>query len=76
MRLIGYARVSPGEQTLDPQRMELRAPGCAVIHEEHASGADRTRPALARLLARIGPGTHWWWCALTGWPARWSTCCR
>lgn len=56
MPLIGYARVSTGEQTLDPQRMELRAAGCAVIHEEHASGADRTRPALARLLATIRPG--------------------
>ena len=56
MPLIGYARVSTGEQTLDPQRLELRAAGCAVIHEEHASGADRTRPALARLLATIRPG--------------------
>ena len=56
MSLIGYARVSTGEQTLDPQRMELRAAGCTTIHEEHASGADRTRPALARLLATIRPG--------------------
>ena len=54
--LIGYARVSTGEQKLDPQRMELRAAGCALIHEEQASGADRTRPALARLLATIKPG--------------------
>jgi DNA invertase Pin-like site-specific DNA recombinase len=36
--------------------MELRAAGCAIIHEEHASGADRGRPALARLLAAIRPG--------------------
>jgi DNA invertase Pin-like site-specific DNA recombinase len=53
--LIGYARVSTGEQTLDPQRMELRAAGCAIIHEEHTSGANRARPALARLLAIIRP---------------------
>jgi DNA invertase Pin-like site-specific DNA recombinase len=56
MPLIGYARVSTLEQTLDPQLAELRGAGCALIHEEHASGADRTRPALARLLARIRPG--------------------
>ena len=56
MALIGYARVSTFEQTLDPQRRELQAAGCAIIHEEHASGADRTRPALGRLLATIKPG--------------------
>ena len=56
MALIGYARVSTGEQTLDPQRLELEAAGCAVIFEEQASGADRARPALARLLAAIRPG--------------------
>ena len=26
------------------------------MHEEHASGADRSRPVLARLLRDIGPG--------------------
>ena len=56
MPLIDYARVSTGEQTVDPQLVELRKAGCTLIHEEQASGADRTRPALARLLARIGPG--------------------
>ncbi|MCZ0963961.1 recombinase family protein [Paracoccus benzoatiresistens] len=56
MALIGYARVSTLEQTLDPQLRELRAVGCDTIHEEQASGADRTRPALGRLLATIKPG--------------------
>ena len=55
MPLIGYARVSTGEQTLDPQLVELREAGCMIIHEEQASGADRSRPALARLLAAIRP---------------------
>ena len=55
-RLIGYARVSTEEQHTDPQADELRAAGCAVVHEEHASGADRTRPVLARVLRDIGPG--------------------
>ena len=55
-RLIGYARVSTEEQGTDPQLDDLRAAGCATLHEEHASGADRSRPVLARLLRDIGPG--------------------
>jgi DNA invertase Pin-like site-specific DNA recombinase len=55
-RLIGYARVSTEEQGTDPQLDELRAAGCNTIFEEHASGADRTRPVLARLLREIRPG--------------------
>jgi hypothetical protein len=43
-RLIGYARVSTEEQGTDPQTDELRAAGCTAIREEHASGADRSRP--------------------------------
>jgi len=55
-RLIGYARVSTEEQGTDPQLDDLRAAGCAMVHEERASGADRTRPVLARLLRAIAPG--------------------
>jgi hypothetical protein len=33
---------------------ELRAPGCAAVLEEYASGADRSRPVLACLLIRPG----------------------
>lgn len=56
MRMIGYARVSTDEQGTDSQTAELRAAGCESIHEEHASGADRTRPVLARLIRDIKPG--------------------
>jgi DNA invertase Pin-like site-specific DNA recombinase len=55
-RLIGYARVSTDDQGTDPQLDELRAAGCATILEEHASGADRGRPVLARLLHEIRAG--------------------
>jgi DNA invertase Pin-like site-specific DNA recombinase len=55
-RLIGYARVSTEEQGTNAQLDELRAAGCATILEEHASGADRSRPVLARLLGDIRPG--------------------
>ena len=55
-RHIGYARVSTEDQGTDPQALELRAAGCDTVLEEHASGADRTRPVLARLLREIRPG--------------------
>src|SRR4051812_16896170 len=54
--LVGYARVSTDEQGTDPQLDELRASGCETLLEEHASGADRGRPVLARLLREIQPG--------------------
>ena len=56
MSLICYARVSTSEQNLDPQLVELRKVGCMIIHEEHASDANRSRPALTRLLVAIRPG--------------------
>jgi DNA invertase Pin-like site-specific DNA recombinase len=55
-RLIGYARVSTDDQGTDPQLDELQAAGCTEILEEHASGADRGRPVLARLLRTIRAG--------------------
>jgi DNA invertase Pin-like site-specific DNA recombinase len=55
-RLIGYARVSTEDQGTDPQCDELRAGGCNSVLEEHASGANRSRPVLVRLLRDIRPG--------------------
>ncbi len=49
-RLVGYARVSTDEQTTALQLDALRAAGCAVIHEDSASGASRSRPGLSRAL--------------------------
>ncbi len=54
--LVGYARVCAEEQGTDPQLDELRAAGCGAILEEHASGVDRSRLVLARLLREIRPG--------------------
>ena len=54
--LIGYARVSTEDQTPLPQSQALKSAGCAQIHEEQASGGNRTRPVLARILERIGKG--------------------
>jgi DNA invertase Pin-like site-specific DNA recombinase len=55
-RLIGYARVSTEDQAHDAQLDELRAAGCAEIHQEHGSGASRARPVLARLIREIQSG--------------------
>ena len=56
MPLIGYARVSTEDQTPLPQSQALKSAGCAEIHEEQASGGNRARPVLARVLERIGKG--------------------
>jgi DNA invertase Pin-like site-specific DNA recombinase len=50
MALIGYARISTGDQTLDLQRDALREAGCLDIYEEQASGARVARPVLAAAL--------------------------
>ena len=56
MPLIGYARVSTGEQTTDPQIAELRAAGCMDIRSETGSGGSRARPVLAWLVREIQGG--------------------
>lgn len=56
MPLIGYARVSTEDQTPLPQSDALRAAGCTEIHEEQASGGNRARPVLTRVLERVGRG--------------------
>ena len=55
-RLVGYARVSTDEQTTALQLDALRSAGCAVIHEDSASGASRSRPGLDRALADVVAG--------------------
>jgi DNA invertase Pin-like site-specific DNA recombinase len=54
--LLGYARVSTDEQSTLAQSDELKAAGCGIIHEEHASGGSRNRPVLKRILGAIAPG--------------------
>ena len=56
MALIGYARVSTEDQSLDAQRQALMAAGCTTIFEEKASGGSRARPQLARAFYQIKSG--------------------
>lgn len=54
--LIGYARVSTDDQTLDLQRDALTAAGCEKLFEDTASGAKADRPGLMRALDHVRAG--------------------
>ena len=54
--LIGYARVSTGDQKLALQHDALNAAGCERIFDDHASGAKTDRPGLAEALAYLRGG--------------------
>ena len=54
--LVGYARVSTGEQTPDLQLDALRKAGCEEIFVEKASGALRERPELKAALRHVRKG--------------------
>ncbi|MBV8520684.1 MAG: recombinase family protein [Acetobacteraceae bacterium] len=43
-------------QLLEPQLQAFRKAGWTALTEEHASGADRSRPELVCLLRRLCPG--------------------
>ena len=57
MMLIGYARCSTAEQTLDSQIDVLTAAGCGRIFHEVASGSRSDRPALAEALGYLRDGS-------------------
>jgi DNA invertase Pin-like site-specific DNA recombinase len=52
---IGYARVSTSDQNLDLQLDALKKNDCSRIFKEKASGANRGRPELQRLLDQLRP---------------------
>lgn len=48
--LIGYMRVSTGEQNLDLQRDALERAGCEKIYDDVCSGRATERPGLDKAL--------------------------
>jgi DNA invertase Pin-like site-specific DNA recombinase len=54
--LIGYARVSTQDQTLNLQKDALEKAGCSKIFTDTISGATLERPGLEKALAFIRPG--------------------
>lgn len=56
MAVIGYARVSTSEQSLDLQFDALRLAGASEIYEEKASGKSANRPELEHCLKALRPG--------------------
>lgn len=53
--LIGYARVSTGDQNLDLQKNALLRAECEQVFEDTASGKNARRPGLKRALRRLRP---------------------
>ena len=54
--LIGYARVSTGDQNLDLQKNALIRAECELIFDDMASGKNAKRPGLKRAMRRLKPG--------------------
>lgn len=55
-QIVGYARVSTMEQSLDVQLEQLRNAGCTKIFQEKASGVDSERIELAALIDYVRAG--------------------
>jgi DNA invertase Pin-like site-specific DNA recombinase len=54
--IVGYARVSTSEQSLDGQLDALREAGAERIFEEKVTGKSRTRPELQKLFDQLREG--------------------
>ena len=54
--IIGYARVSPGDQKLDGQFDALKAAGAEKIFADKITGTVRSRPELDRVLDQLRSG--------------------
>src|SRR5215210_3231416 len=54
--LVGYARVSTGEQNLDLQRDALKKAGCEKIFTDEMSGVKAERPGLTEAFKFIRTG--------------------
>jgi DNA invertase Pin-like site-specific DNA recombinase len=56
MAIIGYARVSTKDQSLQLQQDALKAAGCEIIFQEHESGSKANRAELQMALESLNIG--------------------
>ncbi len=56
MMLLGYARVSTHDQSLELQREALAKAGCRMVFEDKVSGTRADRPGLAKALEMLREG--------------------
>ena len=68
MAIVGYARVSPEDQSTEGQILDLQKFGCTEIFRENASGADRNRPQLKAVLGRVREAVRWSSSGSLPWP--------
>jgi len=54
--LVGYSRVSTGDQTVARQEDALRVAGCTHLYRDTISGAKTERPGLNEALAYLREG--------------------
>jgi DNA invertase Pin-like site-specific DNA recombinase len=54
--IVGYARISTGDQTLALQQDALNAAGCEKVFTDTISGAKTERPGLAQALDQLRKG--------------------
>lgn len=54
--LVGYARVSTGDQNLDMQQDALASAGCTQLFSDQITGAAQVKEGLASALSYIRPG--------------------
>ncbi len=68
--LLGYARVSTQDQTMELQLDALAEVGCHRVFKERACGASDRRAELANLFDHVQPGDTLWCGVWTGWGVR------
>ncbi|MDA3807943.1 MAG: recombinase family protein [Thiomicrorhabdus sp.] len=54
--LIGYTRVSSGDQNLDLQTDALETAGCSKVFSDKLSGAKKIRPGLEEAMSHVREG--------------------
>ena len=64
--ILGYARVSTGDQDVAGQTMRLEKAGAIKVFTDVMSGKSMERPGLAELIAYARRGDTWPWSASIG----------